>query len=327
MTAKQVREEIESAMVEGGHLGDLVTWSIDVGDGVLPGEVEQALLENGLDTAHMPSLPLASAVFARVVREMDDVSFVQSAEDDAHALFKVWFDDECVNAVAYLKPSESLAFEHEDEDSARFMASLFARYKGRYNGNHIRRLVESFLVGGFGGVKMATGRMLYFVPTHSVDAVRRLARAVSRFGDSELCVLPVPGTPEAKRTVGQSVSVEIDARVSEYKDELDKWGDSARPATLERRLEQYRDARRLAEYLRDSLGQSCQEELEGIDRLTSRARSILGGGSENPEQEQSTEPPIFSALRVSALRALCEEHGIDHKGLKKNDMVKALESL
>jgi len=358
-TVKEVRNDLESAMQEGGHLGDLVNWSIRVGAGVLPEEVEKALTDNELDTSYMPNHPSDLSAVQRVMREFKRQGFVfrKLANDDGHTLWAVASTEvdadakvgdragEVVNQMAFLKPTGEMVFDREDEPTAQAMAGAFSRYKGRYDRDMLRGMVKNFLLGKFNGVKMSSGMGLCFVPTDAVDEVRRLEQAVAMLGESELGVLPVPGTPGAKRTVGNSIREAVESKVEKFRAEMDAWSEDTRPSTIERRMSAYADLRRQANDLRTFLDQTNADLLEDIDGLAKNAKAMLESAvdpdaeSRKPKTVRKAKPAAKKAIPAehatdrpdrllkADLKRTCKEAGIDTRGMKVKDMREALAAL
>jgi hypothetical protein len=354
-TANQIADQLSKAPE---HIGDLIIWSISVAHpGVKRDDLKGLLQQVGLDVSLLPDEVPAATIATRAVNKAcaehkaSKSILCNEPGVKAWAIVDLSVDDsaaigdhvgELKNRAMFDKIKEELVFEH-DSPLAQRALEIFA-LADYLTGDDVRAIVKGYLHACNAYRMTGAGGDYYTRREHAVE-VRALRDAINAIGDSVAVVLPLPKTEDTTSGISIAARLQVSREVAAIKERVDAWasGESYRHSTIEKRLEDFRHLKDELELMQELLGVNLDDLTEQIETLRTTCNRILGLPSEQaPGSDQVPDPPAkpstpdadedpanaaFSRFTIDQLRKMARAKNIDSKGLRKSELISALEAV
>lgn len=188
----------------------------------------------------------------------------------------------------------------ESDQVTKELGPHWARYSDLHISGDLSRMMRN-IVGGLGAIGLRREGGLYFVPISERDALTRLRILLSSLPHSAthapyLCALGVVDRAQSRRQVAQAVHTSFLEELGVMRTDLQRFLDAksgtVKAKTISERLSMYKKAKLRAQTYADLLGMQQERILEGIEDLTTLARTIVWSeaGSDDDGEEGSQIP-------------------------------------
>ncbi len=205
-------------------------------------------------------------------------------------------DYELITRVSFRKDTAEIKEDVENAVTQRIRA--LHRHHQEHTTTDIRGMITSFLSEK--GVPLRSNGGVYFVPERFGRSLDALCRVVESAGHNQLFRLPIVETPETTQTLGVVAERSLEEEVRQLQAELDRFdADRTRPATLERRVEDFETLRGRVRLFSSLLSFEATGLTSRIDAAQRTLRDQLGLQEVEPEHK----PTPNAARRAEAVLA------------------------
>lgn len=275
---------------EGDHVGDVIWWTL------ADARIERSRLEaiwaaEGLSPDHLPEAPTPERALKAAIREC------QVGQADRLIRLGKETESELIYAIVREQRHDDGSVSHAQETRvilARAFGGLTADDPGHELFRAIREAYRPLLLthtpddvrramlkvlGSCATVTLRDHGGVYWVPGPFAATARRLQAAVEQVGSSRVYLLPIHGSEDASRTLGEAARLSVEEELEALKTEIDGFlaEPPERASTLTRRLAAFDTLRARAHLYRDILRVEV-DDLEGrLARLAGSVESMLVG--------------------------------------------------
>lgn len=125
----------------------------------------------------------------------------------------------------------------------RKVDAKFNELVGSVTTDDIRKMVMD-ICKDKNGVPVGTA---WFVPAAHADLMRAMRALVEQLGESEMWLLPIYDSEEARESIGKATRADLQDQINEIKAEIEEFSaEQTRPSTLQRRLRKFEELRNTA---------------------------------------------------------------------------------
>ena len=283
---QSLREQIQRG---GEHLGDVVWWLLSEVS-VSHATLEAEWLGHGLSPKLLPEPQTPQKALRQAVRTVQigkrNVDIINSVDTNDHLVFTVSRAQPVDNEgnVTYAQEARMTLDKRTGILGSDHNTELTERIRTEYDvllSSHTARDIMMMITKAlqqWSAVTLRDTGGIYYVPRTQSENLRRLRDVVKQFGKSQMFLLPVHSTDEAKQSLGTAAAGSIEAELTALQEEIHGFmqePEGVRPSTLARRLEAFGDLRSRADLYRTILNVTVSDLGGQIQKLEQQVETML----------------------------------------------------
>jgi hypothetical protein len=230
---------------------------------------------------------LSTGYLIRPVKETESEVVTAIVAEDADTKTDVLkYDQELT--IRFLKQSNKIKTSNDDHPIAHIVTDTFAAMQKIYVVNDFVRLLTRNVRQKMLGIVVRPTGGIYFVPQGpAIEELYKHAAVFAELGEAELTVIPMHNDLQTSRSIAAKSRKALEVELKEIEDELKKFKSvEPRRDTLERRIPQFRDLKKKAQFFADMLAIKIDDIHSSLDIAERTVTELLGGISSKQEEQK-----------------------------------------
>jgi len=288
MTPREANEVIRAAQAQqqgGKHLGDIVfprfrnatTKHADLVNMANANQFPEKLLPDGMnpDQAWQYACRRATGMEDHLLRQISKTKgeitwgLVREEKDEHNNILHY----NQVSRLTLNRDTGNPTYSDPYNPHVRKVDAKFNELVGSVTTDDVRKMVVD-VCKDKSGVPVGTA---WFVPAAHADLMRSMRAVVEQLGESEMWLLPIYDSEEARDSIGKATRADLQEQINEIKAEIEEFSaEQTRPSTLKRRLARFEELRKVAKLYAGMVQMVHTDLEEQIGKMEKTVADMLG---------------------------------------------------